>query len=217
MADLITKSAFARLCGVSPAAITQAIARGAVVVGAHGRIDPAQPINLEYRRALETRKHRGPQKAPAPKRVKPPAVVPFPSDSGQAEQPNLPPAGGNGRDIDAQLEYVREIKDRKQEADIRRINASATKANVETATKMERLIERKIVGQYAGMLGAELRMRLVDLPARIAPQIVALVKSGADAMEIAKDLEAEIADAIRHAKEAAKIATLEEFADSLDA
>lgn len=216
MAALILKSAFAKLCGVTPAAITQAIARGVVVVGALNKIDPDQPINLEYRRNLETRRHRGPKKAPAPQKPKPKAVIPFPVDSGQSDQPNLQPADGNGHDIDAHIAYVNKIRDRKQEADIRRINASATKANTETAAKMGRLVERKIVGQYAGILGAELRTRLVEMPKRIAPQIVALVKSGADVMEIVKDLEAEIADAIKHAKEAAKIATLTEFAEALD-
>lgn len=219
MAALVSKSAFARLCGVSPAAITQAIARGDVVVGEFDKIDPDHPINKAYLAGKLRGERRGPpapSKAPAKIKAKPKAKKPKRIRRGRP--PDVVRTNGNGsaEAIDEVLRKLGDTKQRKAEADIRRVDAVATRTNVDTAKTMERLIERDIMQQYAGALGAELKIQLVQLPKTITPQIVALVKSGADQVEIVKDLEDQIADAIRRSKEAAKRATLKAFADALD-
>jgi hypothetical protein len=51
----MTRSEFAKRCGVSPAAITQAVEAGSVKIGKTGRIDPAHMTNLNYYERIKSR------------------------------------------------------------------------------------------------------------------------------------------------------------------
>lgn len=217
---LVNRADFARTAGVTKAAVTQGIAKGRIYCNPKTNlIDTEHDVNAAYLRGKQKGHRRGPRpgRVPAPK--KPDSQV-----GGQVQAVAVPgetPTNGNGHDagINAALrieEYLEALRDRKSEADIRRINASATKANVDTAHNLGRLVETRIVQRYAGILGAELRTRLIEMPRRLAPQLLELAKTGADEFEIAGVIEAEMADAIGHAKEVARGVTLTEFADALD-
>jgi hypothetical protein len=62
------------------------------------------------------------------------------------------------------------------------------------------LVEKALVDKRIATLGAEIRSRFLDLPARVFPQIVALVKSGREDEALAH-LEREIGEAIERVKE----------------
>lgn len=66
------------------------------------------------------------------------------------------------------------------------------------------LVERAIVEQMFAQFGQELKLRLLDLPRRIAPQLAAVVKAGGGPRAVEEKLDAEIADVISHAKEKAR-------------
>lgn len=90
-----------------------------------------------------------------------------------------------------------------------RIQADIDLKREQTATHRQRRLERlgfleekALVDKRLATLGAEIRSRFLDLPARVFPQIVALVKSGREDEALAH-LEHEIGEAIERVKEKA--------------
>jgi hypothetical protein len=90
-----------------------------------------------------------------------------------------------------------------------RIQADIDLKREQTATHRQRrlerlglLVEKALVDKRLATLGGEVRTRFLDLPARVFPQLIALVKSGRED-EALTHLEHEIGDAIERVKEKA--------------
>lgn len=66
------------------------------------------------------------------------------------------------------------------------------------------LVEREALNQMMAAFGVELKLRFLDLPRRIAPQIHSVVKAGGGARAVEEILDKELADGLRHAKEKAR-------------
>lgn len=141
---------------------------------------------------------------PAPDKPKPaeakPKIIPMP-------ETREPPRGMAEQAMD---QYIN-LKERKDMADIRLKNSQADRHIQARAERMGLLVLKSDVDKILAVLGADLRMRLFDMPRRITPQIVALVQSGSDAREIETLLDTEITDAVKHAKETAHRAGVKEF------
>ena len=72
------------------------------------------------------------------------------------------------------------------------------------AREMGLLVEREAVQQMMAAFGVELKIRLLDMPRRIAPRIHAIVKAHGGPRAVEEILDREIADALKHAKEKAR-------------
>jgi hypothetical protein len=70
------------------------------------------------------------------------------------------------------------------------------------------LIEREALNQMMAAFGVELKLRFLDLPRRIAPNIHSVVKAGGGPRAVEEILDKELADGLRHAKEKARAAGL---------
>jgi hypothetical protein len=72
------------------------------------------------------------------------------------------------------------------------------------AREMGLLVEREVVQQMMSAFGVELKVRLLDLPRRIAPRVHAVVKADGGPRAVEEILDREVADALKHAKEKAR-------------
>ncbi|HPS55922.1 MAG TPA: hypothetical protein PLP05_10010, partial [Sedimentisphaerales bacterium] len=88
----------------------------------------------------------------------------------------------------------------KLKAEIRFKTEQSDTALQKRLERLGQLIEREQVERAMGNLGAELKLRLLELPARITPAICAMVRSGTIDNEIQKYFEAEISQAIQEIK-----------------
>lgn len=168
--------------------------------------------NSEKSEQPEMKPKSGPEKSEKPKRnpgknqnKKPPLkILPMPDLDVEERQPP------RGMPEDAAGQMLN-LKERKDMADIRLKNSQADRHVQARAERMGLLVLKSEVDKILAVLGAELRTRLLDMPRRITPQIVALVQSGSDAREIETLLDTEITDAVKHAKETAHRAGVKDF------
>jgi hypothetical protein len=184
----VNKSEFARLAGVSPAAVWKGIKTGNLFCDKAGMMDTENPANASYMFRNEG-KREGTAKKTAT------------GGNGTGGLKGRALDGLTGLDILA-------IREQKDLADIRMKNAAADRHLIAKAERLGLLILRSEVDQMMQVLGAEIRTRFLDMPRRIAPQIAAMVEADQGDREIEKLLDTEITDAIRHAKEAARRAGL---------
>ena len=92
----------------------------------------------------------------------------------------------------------------KLEADIRLKNEQSDVHAQSRARILGLLIEREVVDRMHAALGAELKLRLLDMPRRISAGLFSLARQdGATPMAIEGALNKEMADALRAVKEAA--------------
>lgn len=171
--EYLTKAALSRLAGVSGAAVTKAVAEGRLVETKRG-IDPSDPINKLF---VELHRAEDRQRRPG-------SSSKLPGRNGSRK--------GGGDSIYAM-----------------RILADTELKREQTATHRQRrlermglLVEKDLVDKHMAILGNEVKTRLLDLPARIFPQLAALVKSGREEEAFTK-LEAEISEAVKRIKEKA--------------
>jgi hypothetical protein len=170
--EYLQRAAFARLAGVSSAAITKAATEGRVVEARKG-IDPSDPVN-----ALFIEKHHSQDRR----------------RSGSAKPAREGESKKGGR---ASIYAARIIAD------------TALKVE-QAATHRQRRLERlgilvlkEQTDQRMAIMGNEIKTRFLEMPARIFPQLAALIKSGREEDALAK-LEAEISEAIARVKEKAR-------------
>lgn len=232
---VVKKIDFARLAGVSRMAVTLGCRRGNLVSLPDGTMDTEDPTNKKYLddsrkpgrrigkkagisgdgkslkvRPVKTEKKpehpEKPERNPGKNQNKKPPLKILPMPDLDVEGRHPP----RGMPEDAAGQMLN-LKERKDMADIRLKNSQADRHVQARAERMGLLVLKSEVDKILAVLGAELRTRLLDMPRRITPQIVALVQSGSDAREIETLLDTEITDAVKHAKEAAHRAGVKDF------
>jgi hypothetical protein len=196
--SVVTRAAFARLAGVSPAAITLGVRRSLLVPEADGRLDTEHPVNAAY---LAEKGGGAPAEKPAQKpRARKPRA--------ERRLPEPPPAVDDEEDGESAGALV-SLKIKRAEADLH-LKIERRLALEQRRLERERvLLEKQLVDQMIAVLGSQIKIRLLDLPRRITPQVVALVQSGQPTHEIEALLEREIGDAVKQSKEEAKRAGLD--------
>ena len=180
---IFTKTEFAVTCGISLSAVSHALSQGRLVATSKGNIDIRRKVNRLFLEMHLQEKPHAPDPAP---------VSPKPSI--HVEKPGSKPSGGNGQGITLNIRrLLAEICLKEEQAETHRQRR---------LERMGSLVQRTIVEQRLAVLGNEIKSRLLDLPARIFPQIAALVKSGRDE-EALRCFEHEISEAIQRIKEKA--------------
>lgn len=184
----ITRSDFAKLAGVTRAAITQAVKRRTLASEADGTIDTELPLNARWL-ADKRAGIKGPH---PPKPAAPPKKPPTPPQAPPGVVDTDDPEGDDtlGLMVEAQGEKLRLTRARRQQAEadtaLKRIRESQLKRD---------LIPREVVRREQAQLDAALKTHLRDMPRRITAQIVALARSTGEP-EVEAYLEREISAAL---------------------
>lgn len=225
---LVKKAQLALMAGVSRPAIGQAIDSGRLVEEADGRLDIDHPVNALYLdehgsdRNIPPEGKRGPKlkKNPSEPKTKnnPPAKSKEPSPTetlkiilpkeAQPTPPAATPSPGPRVIDEVKLPKTRGARAsdgglyvKKLEAEIRYRNEQADAVLQKRLERLGELIERGIVRRVLGKLGAALKLRLLDMPRRIAPRLQAMTKSGMGEADLIAFMEAETAALLREVKE----------------
>lgn len=185
---LVSKADLARLAGVKPPAISQAIRKARVVVDASGKIDTENPVNISYIDAAKHTKSSGR------------------GGLGKSSETLKPPQAR----ASASLEGLG-LRDQQLRADIEVKERNAERLSIANAQKLEELLVRDRVAQRIGQLGGAIRASFLPLPHRLAHRLHALALSGAGPRALEGLLEEEVTAALRAAKEAAVHAELDSF------
>lgn len=209
----VSRAEFARLAGVSKAAVTQGVKRGRIIPTPDGNIDPDHPTNVLYLDAQAVKT--SPSSDPRPKSPKNPAK----SRSRPKRRPDpavdLPDPDSVDLDDDTldELDFDHPERTVNQYPDLAsRDKAAAIMKRLveirrhEQARRKEAgiLIERDYVAQRLASFGEALRQQLLTTPKRIAAQTVARARSeGERAVE--EYLADEIAAAIGRAMQELEI------------
>lgn len=222
MGETLSRKQFATLAGVTGGAIGAAAKRGTLFVGPDDRLDPDHPKNAAY---LQARKVRGAVGLRQHQRVKtgsPEKPKPTRQTTGNktkdksprkaktiqpraAEQQIVVPIPAYPAEAEAELYNFAALQDQKDREDILLKRARREMLVVQKAERLGLLVEKVIVEQKLAALGADLNVRLLQLPRRIGPQLCALVEAGkGDRVE--QTLERELSDVIKRAKKAGKLA-----------
>lgn len=183
----MNQSQFAEHCNVKRAAITYAKKHDLVHVEPDGSIDPEHPTNQAYYRVQMQKQAAGATKGKG--RKPKPATVQSVEGKMQSSPPRAEPVGAY---------------DRKLEEDIKYRQWSTRKLVVDVEDRMGKLIDKEVVQRHFSALDGELRVRFLDLGKRLAPSLIALVRSGAEEREVIEMIETEIGDALERVKDAAK-------------
>lgn len=206
MGQTLSRRQFAKLAGVSNVAVSAAVKRGALAVGEDDRLDPEHPQNAAYLERQKGRSgrqgkggRRGESKSKRPSGVR--ARAPKPAD----ERSNEPSAAQPEPESAYHPELVFGLQNQKDYEDIQLKRERRRLLVVQRAERLGLLVERSIVEQKLAALGAELNVRLLQLPRRISPQIVALVEAGKGG-QVEQLLERELSDVIKRAKKAGQLA-----------
>lgn len=193
---VLNKSTFAKLNKVSRAAITLAVKSGALIENDHGMIDDQNQVNVLWleRRTVKKTKKEKPAKTPT---VEKPKKIPEQKKEVETlddvDIDELP-------DDEMSFDDMGALSITKLKAEIRFKTEQSDTALQKRLERLGQLIEREQVERAMGNLGAELKLRLLELPARITPAICAMVRSGTIDNEIQKYFEAEISQAIQEIK-----------------
>jgi hypothetical protein len=196
---IVNKVTFADMAGVGKASVTLSVQRGKLVETADGYIDTESPVNAAYlaKRKAGAAKESTPNQKPANKTTakkrerKPRKEVTTKLDGldgVELPDPDLDvPDDGDEGGVD-QLS--------KLAVDIRLKRAQARRHELKFEQDKGSLIPVESVERAAAKVGAEIKIRLQDLPRRITPRIMAMARSGADDKEVQAALEREIDDGI---------------------
>lgn len=219
----VTKVTWAKMHGVSRAAITLAVSRGALVEAPDGTIDDKHATNRAWvdrrssrkaaTKAVERAETKKPSKdttkgqklAPGPATRQPAAKKPKEQDAMPAPLPidadtPAPPVEDDDEGQGQGLESLGLLSIEKIMAEIRYKHEAAEAYRIKRLASLGLLVEREQVRQVIGKFNAELRVRLLEMPGTITPRLVAMARSGTSDHEIARLLEDEIARAIESAK-----------------
>jgi hypothetical protein len=200
---IVNKIQFADLAGVGKASVTLSVQRGKLVQTPEGYIDTANPVNAEY---LDKRKAKLPpdqQNKPLKKpRVKKPVTTTKLEKIDDIELPapdvDIPDEiAGDAPTDEHQPDQLDKLA-----ADIRLKKAQALRHELKYEQDKGLLIPLESVERAASKVGAELKIRLQDLPRRLAPRILAMARSGADDRSLQAMLEAEIDDGLESVRRA---------------
>lgn len=158
----LSQKAFAKLVGVSPAAINKALRDGRIVRTERG-IDPAHPTNMYY--SEQSNRYRDPQKngkkviKRAKKKTEKNQQVENDQDLETEPEQEIMPAGVN---VDAPSKY---------EAERKRIEAQTTKINIAIAERMGELVLREDVSKAFGKIYSVAINHFLPMGDRLAPLI----------------------------------------------
>lgn len=180
----LSKAAFARLCGVTPGAVSIALRAQRVFADEHGQIPVAHPTNREY--IVAQRAKRGEDT--------PPRKPSSRASSGKKRSEGHGSAVGLasvGPEDDQGLPLIV----RRLMADIRLKTKQADVHELRAAEKRGKLIPRELVGKWFSSLNADLKIHFLELPRRVVPRLVAMIEDGKKA-EAQAYLEGEITDAL---------------------
>ena len=203
---IVNKITFADMAGISKPCVTLSIKRGKLEENAEGYIDTDAPLNAIY---LATRRQKGkappvvgirkprprkpaaqpPAAAPQPPRTKshPVAVKSETIDAIDLDDPELPEAP-DGEGVYDQLDKIA--------AEIRYKNIMTKRNELKFEQDKGRVIQSELIERMAAKLNNEIKSRLQDLPRRVVPRLMAMVRSGSDDREIQSALEREIDDGL---------------------
>jgi len=195
----LTRQQFAEKSGVSKPGIIKALQSGKIVEDDEYRIDTTVANNRRYmnsehvystaqKNRLSKTKSRSPATRRQPKRKKILAKTKGGSTAGKKKPPSL--------------------YDKKLNADIDLKKAQTRRIEQARARELGILIEREIMERKLAIFGAEIKLRLLDLPRRISQRITATIQAGGTAREIEDLLDKEIADILKHCKEATQRADI---------
>ena len=181
----MTKLEFARQAKVNPSSITYGVRQGRIVASSDGSIDPTDPVNTLYlaRHSVDGQ-GAGARTAVSSKKNAPSA------DLGR-EVESVDPAEGGPLAV------------RLIESKIALANAQRDGHRQRQAERFGRLIDIGMVRQAFSKIGAELSVGFVNLPDRVAAQIVATAIASPDTAEAAVKelLRADIAKTLARVKE----------------
>lgn len=203
---LSTLSEFAKTCGVSRAAVTQAVRKGALVKGDDGKIDDAHPTNRLYldgktgkvRKVVPTGVSATP--TATKRRGHPAKTEPETVPSADEEDPEA-------ARLDADLAAAVESDDDDLQVQLYKANiaykrAQRVKIDLETEMKKGNLVERaQMVAVVQGIQKA-IDDHLHRLPAKLGPKVYALARKD-DGTELAviRTIETDMGEATRRAIE----------------
>lgn len=142
----ITRNELAKLAGCSPSAVSKAKREGRVFINEETGLYLAQhEINILFINAGSSQRR----------------II-------QAEIldiEDINPAAFQQGEIP---EYIKELSLKKLEAEVRRIEASALKLELEVAAKKKDLVPRDLIGIWIGYFGSGIRNNFLTIPAKIA-------------------------------------------------
>jgi hypothetical protein len=196
---IVNRLTFADMAGVSRALVTQSIKRGALVALADGNLNTVDPVNAAY--LGKRKKIKGaPAEEKKPRAKKAPAKKPEPKKKKEKVTTRIESLDGLDIPVDpvGDFDDVDEPQDQlaKISVDIRLKKAQAKRHELKYEQDKGNLIPVEVVERTAARFSSELKIRLQDLPTRIAPRLSALAKSGAEDVELIRAMESEIDSAL---------------------
>jgi hypothetical protein len=195
---LISRADFARLAGVSRAAITQAAKRESIALEVDGTINAALPINAKWLSDKRAGKKHVDTPAQAKARKSAREMV---AQSDTVAPPTPEPEVEKKENFDDVLTNTIEASAEKLKfTRARRINAEADTRlkDLRAAREKSLLIPRDLVRRKFSAFDAALKTNFRDMPRRIAAQVYALALANG-AREVEAYLEKEISSAISRA------------------
>lgn len=177
----LSQREFAARAGVSSTAIGKARKTGKVIRGDDNLYDTNHPLNRRYLRAEHVYSRAAKAGAAARKNADS-------REHGPGKQKKKSDDGKYGLKLDA------EIRLKHEQADFHALRK---------AERLGLLVETSIIEQKLSVLGAELRIRLLELPARIGPRLWAIAKQSDSPHALIEALEDEISDSVKKVKDAA--------------
>jgi len=199
---IVNKITFAGIAGVGKSSVTLSVQRGNLVATSDGFIDTENPVNAAY---LEKRKGKtdNSKAVPAKEKRKPRKSAELGGDklrakAAKAVSTRLETLDGVDLPVDDLPDVGFDEPDAmdKLSVDIRLKTAQARRHELKFEQDKGNLIPVESVERAAAKVGSEIKIRLQDLPRRIAPRILAMARSGADDKEVQTALEREIDDGI---------------------
>jgi hypothetical protein len=171
MAEKKNKSAFAKYCGVAPAAITRAVREGRVETTEDGKfVDMASDVTLQFVRKQLTKPEKVPQKPPEATKKKPTPEPPKPKKP-RGRPPAKRKVHGNSKEVSDMEGGEESGAVSKNRVEIRRIQAQTTKMNMDIAENAGRLILREKVSGFFARLATLATNLILPMGQRVASDI----------------------------------------------
>ena len=173
--NIVSKSEYARICGVSLSAVSKALAQGRTVATTKGGIDLRRKINKYFLAS-----HMHPEK----------------KENVPGDELGLPPKKP-GADKSIQMFLSRPV------VEIRKKILECEKLELQNARTRNELIPTETARRTVADLGEVLRTSLLYLPRRSAAHVLALAQSGAEGHKVEEYLAGEVQKAVSDFKTAA--------------
>jgi hypothetical protein len=198
---VLTKADLSKKYGVSRAAVTMAVKQGRLKCGSDGNINEKDPVNekwIDSRKDKKTYTHKNTtKKKPLKKKEK--SKKEHEEKKKEEKKAIVKTVIVDNNDSD--LDDGSQVYLKKADAEVRYKREQIRSVKQKRLERLGELVERDLVRQVIGKLGAEIKMRLLGMPKVMAPRIVALVKSGEKNKTVQSLLEDEISKALKAAKE----------------